>query len=190
MPDQDPLKLVASIPLFALLEPGVRKPSGGLIRTGGSLFLCLFLSGFFKALTTSTDGKATLLSVMGPGEVASTERPALLALMASSPNLSSGLSELLAQRVRSLTKCFEILLSFDVPRRLVRVLLGLAQKHGPPEGHGVRIPVCLSQQEVGSMVCAIRESVNKPLRKWAQDGVLQSATGRVVTCDVSALRSQ
>src|SRR6188768_4274071 len=87
---------------------------------GGTLYLSL--SGYFKAVTNGSDGREMLLSVMGPGEVlgelsvldgqprsasviaiesgqlACIERPALLALMASSPSLAIGLIEVLARR--------------------------------------------------------------------------------------------
>jgi CRP/FNR family transcriptional regulator, cyclic AMP receptor protein len=180
-------------------------------EAGGSLFLSL--SGYFKATTAGSDGTEMLLSIMGPGEVfgelsvldgqprsasvvalesgelASIERPALFELMASSPSLAIGLIEVLAQRVRTLTKRYETISSQDVPQRLAQVLVSLAQKHGKPDGRNVRIPVRLSQQDFGSMVGATRESVNKQLRKWTQSGVLLSAKGCVVIADLPALRA-
>lgn len=226
MREHDPEKLVARIPLFATLEPEARKPLANLIRvrrysarqvvvwegeTGGSLFLSL--TGYFKAITTGSDGKEMLLSVMGPGEVfgelsvldgqprsasvvtlepgelASIERPALFELMATSPRLAIGLIEVLAQRVRTLTKRYETISTLDVPQRLAQVLVSLAQKHGQPDGSRVRIPVRLSQSDLGSMVGATRESVNKQLRKWTESGVLQRETGCVVISDFPALRA-
>ena len=47
----------------------------------------------------------------------------------------------------------------------------------------------LSQQDLGSMVGATRESVNKQLRKWTQTGVLHRETGCVVISDFPALRA-
>ncbi|MEO8905722.1 MAG: Crp/Fnr family transcriptional regulator [Polyangiaceae bacterium] len=226
MREHDPEKLVARIPLFATLEPEARKPLANLIRvrrysarevvvwegeTGGTLFLSL--TGYFKAITTGSDGKEMLLSVMGPGEVfgelsvldgqprsasvvtlepgelASLERPALFELMATSPRLAIGLIEVLAQRVRTLTKRYETISTLDVPQRLAQVLVSLAQKHGQPVGSSVRIPVRLSQQDLGSMVGATRESVNKQLRKWTESGVLHRETGCVVISDFPALRA-
>ena len=109
--------------------------------------------------------------------------------MASSPSLAIGLIEVLAQRVRTLTKRYETISSQDLPQRLAQVLVSLAQKHGQPDGPYVRIPVRLSQQDLGSMVGATRESVNKQLRKWTQTGVLHRATGCVVISDFPALRA-
>ena len=226
MREHDPEKLVARIPLFATLEPEARRPLANLIRlrrysarqvvvwegeTGGTLFLSL--TGYFKAITTGSDGKEMLLSIMGPGEVfgelsvldgqprsasvvtlepgelASIERPALFELMATSPRLAIGLIEVLAQRVRTLTKRYETISTLDVPQRLAQVLVSLAQKHGQPDGARVRIPVRLSQTDLGSMVGATRESVNKQLRKWAESGVLHQETGCVVISDFPALRA-
>jgi len=225
MREHDPLTLIAKIPLFASLEPEVRKPLAALIRVrsyaarqfvvwegqpGGTLFLSL--SGFFKAVTTGADGREMILSVMGPGEVlgelsvldgqprsasvvtiepgelASIDRPALLGLMNSSPGLAVGLIEVLARRVRILTKRFEILSSQDVPERLAQALLNLAEKHGEASGERVRIPVRLSQQDLANLVGATRESVNKQLRKWTKDGVLRRETGCVIISDLPALR--
>jgi CRP/FNR family transcriptional regulator, cyclic AMP receptor protein len=225
MREHDPLRLVASIPLFASLEPADRGLVAGLLRVkryaprqtvvwegqpGGALFLAL--SGFFKAVTSaSTDGKEMLLSIMGPGEVfgelsvldgqprsasivalqaselASIERESLLELLKTSPRLAVGLIEVLAQRLRNLTKRCETISSQDVPRRLAQVLITLANKHGKTDGRAVRIPVRLSQQDLGNMVGATRESVNKQLRQWTQTGILKHESGEVVILDLRAL---
>jgi CRP-like cAMP-binding protein len=226
MREHDPEKLVAKIPLFAALEPEARSPLAKLIRlrrysarqvvvwegeAGGTLFLSL--SGYFKAITTGSDGKEMLLSIMGPGEVfgelsvldgqprsasvitlepgelACIERAALFELMAASPRLAIGLIEVLAQRVRTLTKRYETISTLDVSQRLAQVLVSLAQKHGQADGARVRIPVRLSQSDLGSMVGATRESVNKQIRKWTECGVLHHETGCVVISDFDALRA-
>jgi len=223
---EDPTKLVASIPLFATLEPDARKLIARLIRVrrysarqtvfwegeqGGALFVTL--SGYLKAVTTGAEGKETLLNVMGPGEVigelsvldgqprsasvvaletsqlATIERDPLLDVLRASPNLAIRLVEVLAQRLRNLSKRCENISSMDIPSRLADVLVTLAEKHGQPAGRDVRIPVRLSQQDLGSMVGATRESVNKQLRHWTHDGVLKQEAGRVIITNFDALRS-
>jgi CRP/FNR family transcriptional regulator, cyclic AMP receptor protein len=201
---QKPLAGLIRVRRYAARQPVVWEG-----EAGGSLFLSL--TGFFKAITTGRDGKEMLLSIMGPGEVfgelsvldgqprsasvitleagelASVERPALFELMATSPSLAIGLIEVLAQRVRTLTKRYETISSQDVPQRLAQVLVSLAQKHGQKDGLRVRIQVRLSQQDLGSMVGATRESVNKQLRKWTEAGVLRREAGFVVILDLPAL---
>jgi CRP-like cAMP-binding protein len=94
----------------------------------------------------------------------------------------------LTQRLRNLTKRCETISSLDIPARLAEVLVSLAERHGERRGRDVRIPVKLSQQDLGNMVGATRESVNKQLRLWTQEGTLHQEEGRVVISDLAALR--
>ena len=226
MHKEDPALLVASIPLFATLEPDARQLIARLIRVrryaarqtvvwegepGGALFVTL--TGYLKAVTAGAEGKEVLLSVMGPGEVigelsvldgqprsasvialetsqlATIEREPLLDVMRASPNLAICMVEVLAQRLRNLSKRCENISSMDISSRLADVLVTLAEKHGEKAGRDVRIPVRLSQQDLGSMVGATRESVNKQLRSWTHSGVLKQEAGRVIITDFEALRS-
>jgi len=226
MQKEDPAALVASIPLFATLEPDARQLIARLIRVrryaarqtvvwegepGGVLFVTL--TGYLKVVTAGAEGKEVLLNVMGPGEVigelsvldgqprsasvialetsqlATIEREPLLEVMRASPNLAICMVEVLAQRLRNLSKRCENISSMDISSRLADVLVTLAEKHGEKTGRDVRIPVRLSQQDLGSMVGATRESVNKQLRSWTHSGVLKQEAGRVIITDFAALRS-
>jgi CRP-like cAMP-binding protein len=204
----------AECQLIARLIRVQRYPARGTVvwegDAGGALFFVL--TGYLKALSAGADGNEVLLSVMGPGEVfgelsvldgqprsasvvaleaselAVVEREPLLALLRQSATLALGLIEVLTQRLRNLSKRCENISSLDIPARLAEVLLSLAERHGQPSGADVRIPVRLSQQELGNMVGATRESVNKQLRNWTQTGILRQEEGRVVISDLAALR--
>jgi CRP/FNR family transcriptional regulator, cyclic AMP receptor protein len=180
-------------------------------EAGGALFVAL--SGYLKAVTSGAEGKEVLLNVMGPGEVigelsvldgqprsasvialescqlATIEREPLLSVMRASPNLAIALVEVLAQRLRTLSKRHENISSMDISSRLADVILTLAEKHGERADGGVRLPMRLSQQDLGAMVGATRESVNKQLRHWIQDGILKQESGRVIITNFEALRS-
>lgn len=177
----------------------------------GGLFLVL--SGFLKATAAGADGQDVLLSIMGQGEVfgelslldgkprsasvvcldsparlATIEREPFLKLLEGSPRLAAHLLGVLAQRLRNLSKRCENVSSLDVKGRLAGAILGLAEKHGRAVGVDVEIPMRLSQQELGSMVGATRESVNKHLRDWQRSGVLHCASGRLTITDLAGLR--
>ncbi|MFZ5891851.1 MAG: Crp/Fnr family transcriptional regulator [Myxococcota bacterium] len=178
--------------------------------TGGALYF--ILTGYLKALSRGADGNEVLLSVMGPGEVfgelsvldgqprsasvvalepselAVVERAPLLSLVQKSPALALGLIDVLTQRLRNLSKRCENISSLDIPARLAEVLVNLAERHGQRRGNDVTIPVRLSQQDLGNMVGATRESVNKQLRGWTQEGIVRQEEGRVVIGDLAALR--
>jgi CRP/FNR family transcriptional regulator/CRP/FNR family cyclic AMP-dependent transcriptional regulator len=220
-------ELVANIPLFARLDPEERHAVLKLVRIrayparkvvvwegepGGALFMVL--SGYLKTISVGLEGKETLLSVMGPGEVfgelslldaqprsasvvaleatelATIERAPFLELLERSPRLAIGLLEVLSGRVRNLTKRFENNASMDVPGRLIEALLGLAEKHGERlTDRRIRIKIRLSQQDLGNMVGATRESVNKLLRQWTELGLLRHEGGYVTICELEALRN-
>ena len=177
---------------------------------GGALFVVL--SGYLKAITAGADGQELLLSIMGPGEVfgelslldgqprsascvalepaevAVLEREPFMKLLERSPRLAIGLLRVLSQRLRNLSKRCENVACMDVPSRLAEALVVLADKHGKALGSDIQIPVKLSQHDLGSMVGATRESVNKLLRDWARTGVLSHVAGRLTISDFQALR--
>jgi CRP/FNR family cyclic AMP-dependent transcriptional regulator len=190
------------------------RPREVVVREGeadGGLFAVI--SGFLKAVSSEADGNEVVLSIMGKGEVfgelsvldgqprsasvvaleesevAVIDRAPLLELLASCPALAISMLGVLAQRVRALTTRCEHLTSMSVGGRLAKTLLSLAKTHGEPSGSTVRIRVRLSQQELGSMVGATRESINKLMRSWSETGVLTRESGRVVIRDVRALNS-
>jgi len=178
---------------------------------GGTLFIVL--SGYLKATTSGADGSELLLSIMGPGEVfgelslldgeprsasvstlesaelAFIERDPFMQMVEASPKLAIRLLGVLAQRLRNLSKRCENVACKDVRSRLAEALVFLADRHGTALGQGVQIPVRLSQQDLGSMVGATRESVNKLLRDWSKIGVLSHVSGRVTISNVDLLRS-
>jgi len=180
-------------------------------EAGGSLFVVL--SGYLKATTAGADGQELLLSIMGPGEVfgelslldgqprsasvtaleattlATLDRNPFLRMLEESPKLAIRLLGVLAQRLRNLSKRCENVACMDVRSRLAEALVFLADKHGHPLGGKIEIPVKLSQHDLGSMVGATRESVNKLLRDWARIGVLSHVAGRVTITDFEALQS-
>ncbi len=179
--------------------------------TSGGLFAVL--SGFLKAASMDPDGREVVLSIMGKGEVfgelsvldgkprsatvraledselATIARAPLLELLEASPKLAVRLLGVLAERVRNLTHRCELLSSLDVSSRFAKILLSLATTHGETTGNSVRIRVRLSQQELGDMCGATRESVNRLIRDWRERGVLGNDAGRLVIKDLRALNS-
>jgi len=78
----------------------------------------------------------------------------------------------LSQRLRTTNNLVENLSFHHLPSRLARLLMDLGQRHGKVESGGVAIGLRLSQEELGNLVGASRESVNKQLRAWAESGNL------------------
>jgi len=173
------------------------------------------VSGRLKALTHGAGGKQATLSIMGPGEVFGEvavldgqprsatvtalercellliDKRALYRFIESTPRVAVRLLEVLARRLRQLTERVGRVASLEVPARLARALCRLAADHGRAIGSGAwRIELRLSQQELGELVGASRETVNKQLRAWIAEGLIEKQDGKLVLLDQTALRAR
>lgn len=169
------------------------------------------LSGSLKIVTTGVDGKDVLFNVMGPGEVLgeialldSEERSAtvvaveptelltldrreLIPFLEDHPRATIGLAGVLAARVRRLSERAEDRQTMPLPGRIAKRLLALAEQHGKRPIVGGPVEVRLPQQDLADLVGTTRESVNKQLRAWEEDGIVALGRGRVVLKDPEAL---
>lgn len=177
--------------------------------------LFVIVRGRLKVASSGPDGRDTVLGIMGErevfGEVALIDggarsatctavepcdllvidRALFLKLLETSPQIAIKLLYVLAQRLRRLSQRSEDAAFLDVPSRLARSLLDLATRfgeNGEPPSSGIRLTIKLSQQELGDLVGATRESVNKHLNDWTRQGILQLQGGRMVIADVESVR--
>jgi len=124
-----------------------------------------FLDGGARSATVTALDSCELLVI---------RRAEFQLLLRRSPAISSSLLTVLAKHVRRLTERAEDSAFLDVKSRLAKRLVDLADEFGTPLGpHQVLLRVRLSQQELGDMVQATRESVNKCLREWTREGIIQ-----------------
>ncbi|MFN3593142.1 MAG: Crp/Fnr family transcriptional regulator, partial [Thiobacillaceae bacterium] len=181
-------------------------------EAGDSLYV--LLSGKVKVSLLSADGKEAILSLMGAGDVfgemslldgpprsatvTSLEDCRLLQIgrhdfvqfLKRHTDVALKLLAALSQRLRTTNNLVENLSFHHLPSRLARLLLDLGQRHGKAEPDGIEIGLRLSQEELGNLVGASRESVNKQLRAWADAGLLEYRQGVIVIRKVDALFMQ
>jgi CRP-like cAMP-binding protein len=75
----------------------------------------------------------------------------------------------------------------NLPNRLAKKLLALADNYGNETPGGTYIDLKLSQGELGEMVGTSRESINKQLRAWRAEGIVRSEKGYITLRDLDAL---
>jgi CRP/FNR family transcriptional regulator len=174
--------------------------------------LYVVLDGKIKLTRAAPDGRENLLSVLGPGEmfgelslfdprprtssaVAVTEsRLAALAhdelrdWLTGRPDVSLHLLRALAQRLRRTNEHLADLVFTDVPGRVAKALLDLAERFGRPVEEGVMVSHDLTQEELAQLVGASRETVNKALADFAGRGWLKLEARAVLLLDVDRLR--
>jgi CRP/FNR family transcriptional regulator, cyclic AMP receptor protein len=168
---------------------------------GGSMMLVL--RGQIKISIVSEEGKELIFNLIPSGEcfgeialldgrprtadaIADGES-AVLVLMRSDfipfleryPQVAIRLLAVLCQRVRSTSDFIESLAFQNPAARLARLLIKLMATHGVTTSVGVRITSRLSQQEIGSLIAASREGVNKQLRAWQAEELLKVEHGYI-----------
>lgn len=173
--------------------------------------LYVVLDGKIKLTRAAPDGRENLLSVLGPGEmfgelslfdprprtssaVAITDtRLAALAhdelrtWLTGRPDVSVHLLRALAQRLRRANDVMADLVFTDVPGRVAKALLDLADRFGEREEDGVQVHHDLTQEELAQLVGASRETVNKALADFVARGWLQLSAKSVLLIDPERL---
>ncbi len=165
--------------------------------------LFVILAGRLKAVTTSENASDVLFSLMDVGEVCgelallsgaersatvaavepcrllALERRGFLEVLRVQPEVGVKLLAALAGRLQRVSELVEDTLFLNLPARLAKKLVALDEAYGEACDEGSRIGVRLSQLELGNMIGASRESVNKQIRAWTDDGILSMDRGIV-----------
>jgi CRP/FNR family transcriptional regulator, cyclic AMP receptor protein len=176
--------------------------------------LYVILSGKIKLTRKAPDGRENLLSVHGPGEMfgelslfdpsprtasATAVTDVQLAALAhddlrhwltSRPDVSMHMLRALAQRLRRINDVKADLVFTDVPGRVAKALLDLAERFGVPQEDGLQVNHDLTQEELAQLVGASRETVNKALADFAARGWLQLSAKSVLLVDADRLRKR
>jgi CRP/FNR family transcriptional regulator, cyclic AMP receptor protein len=146
-----------------------------LMQPGDVFGEIAFLDGGARSATVTSLDSCELLVI---------RRADFLLLLRRVPTISMALLNVMAKRIRRLSESAQDSAFLDVKARLAKRLVDLADQFGTPLGSGqVALKVRLSQQELGDMVQATRESVNKCLREWAKEGIIQQNGRQLVIED-------
>lgn len=172
---------------------------------GDSLYV--LVQGKIKLSRSSSDGRENMLAVLGPGEVfgelslfdpgprtatatavvdstlAHLENSALQPWIDDRPEVAERLLMVLARRLRRTNNAIADLVFTDVPGRVAKALLSLAERFGSPADDGLRVTHDLTQEELAQLVGASRETVNKALADFASRGWLRLDSRAVVILD-------
>jgi CRP-like cAMP-binding protein len=171
------------------------------------------LKGRVRISAPSADGREIVLNLIDEGEIfgeialldgkdrsadaiAQTdcellviERRSFIPFLKNNPEASLRLLSVLCERLRRTTAQVEDLLFLDLPARLAKKLLSLAAAGNQLTATGKRIATRVSQRELGAMVGMSRESINKQLRQWQNDGIVAVGGGSIVLLDERAMRA-
>jgi CRP-like cAMP-binding protein len=118
-------------------------------------------------------------TAMADGAVLVIERRDFIPLLELHPEIAIRLLEILCDRVRQSNRLIEDIVFLNLPARLSRLLLKLAALHGQKTAGGQRIGLKLSQRDLGNLIATSRESINKQLRAWQEEGLIAVDCGHI-----------
>jgi CRP-like cAMP-binding protein len=169
------------------------------------------LSGNVRISVPSPDGKEIVLAILRPGEIfgeialldgkertadaravtvcslAILERRDVLPFFDQYPSSWQRLVEVLCERLRQTDRQMAEVALLGLPVRLAKALLRMAAFDPASAGAGAAAQIRLSQRELGNLVGATRESVNKCLRGWQRKGIIRIAESLITIVDRPAL---
>ncbi len=126
-------------------------------------------------------------TAVGPCVLFTLARTDFIPFLQRHPQTMLSLLAVLCERLRTTSMFMERLVFQNLPARLARLLLNLAETHGTPVPAGIRIAHKISQQEIGNLIAASRESVNKQLRTWRSGRLLTVEQGCLILLQPTAL---
>lgn len=193
---------------FGELTRAKSYPRGSVILfeddPGDSLFVVR--SGRVKVVLIGEDGREVILGVLGVGEhfgelaliddrprsahVIAMEDSDLLVLrredfrarVESSPSVAWSLLTELSRRLRRADDKIGGLVLLDVPGRIARLLLDMAEESGGPQ-----IEKTLTHQTIAQMIGASRETVSRAMKEFQDSGWISVERRRITLADRDAL---
>jgi CRP/FNR family cyclic AMP-dependent transcriptional regulator len=212
-------RLIGECVLFRALSPDQRSTlvQGAHLRrlaAGDTIFLMgdpgdsmmAILAGSVRISAPSPDGKEIILGLMGPGEffgelalldgnersadakaisdctLAILNRRDVLQFLDRNPGGWASMVEILCERLRRTTVQITEVALLELPVRLAKTLLRLTDT-------GTAGPIKLSQRELGNIVGATRESVNKCMREWLRSNTIRIDGNSITILDRTSLQT-
>jgi CRP/FNR family transcriptional regulator, cyclic AMP receptor protein len=169
------------------------------------------LSGSVRISVPSAEGKEIVLAILQPKEIfgeialldgkertadakamtscrlALLERREVLSFLQRFPHVWPKLVDVLCSRLRNTDQQIAELALLELPARLAKALLRLANAEDEAASARQRIEIQLSQRELGNICGATRESVNKCLRGWQRRGIVEIEESLVRVANRTAL---
>ena len=128
-------------------------------------------------------------TTMEPTELLMLTRDDLHDILQRYPRISLRLLTTLAGRLRRTTEAYLAYSALDVNGRLAMQFLRLSEQHGLVTANGIRIDLRLAQTDLGALVGASRESVNKVMGFFRRQGyVAVDDKNQIVVRNEAALK--
>ncbi|MDM7999521.1 MAG: Crp/Fnr family transcriptional regulator [Dehalococcoidia bacterium] len=169
-------------------------------------------SGCVKITTNSPEGQEIIMAILNEGEsfgeialldgnprsanavaiqatqTLTLDRRDFLHIISCHPEMVSSVLAAVAAGWRRTSHLLEDAVFLDLPGRLAKRLLELADKHGVRTDKGIQVDLGLTQQDLGAAVGVSREALNKQLSLLQERGLVSLGKKRVTILRPAELR--
>jgi CRP/FNR family transcriptional regulator len=166
--------------------------------------------GRVRVTRLSTEGKTVILALLGPGDMigeAAWEtgehdsyaetledskiyqigREAFQSFIRENPEFGIRFIQIIGARLKQAQARIEDLVFRQVPSRVARLLLSLAESHGKVTPKGIRVEFPLTHQEIADLVGSSRVTVTQILNRFRSSHWIEIESKRVTIHDLTAL---
>ncbi len=156
---------------------------------GEEVILALLTAGEVIGELSFIDGKerSATVEALENIEVLTLSRHDFLKFLSTRFDAVQRVFELLTRRLRNTDDLLGEAYFLDITSRVARKILALARQFGVNEGNMLRINVRVTQKELAAMIGATRESVNKQLRQFRENSLIDMQNGYFVILDAVRL---
>jgi CRP/FNR family transcriptional regulator, cyclic AMP receptor protein len=171
-------------------------------------------SGQVKIATTSPEGEEVIMAILKDGdffgelsllddkprsanaaamEVTQTltlRRDVFMDMLSRHPEMVGGVLSSLADRLRHTDQLLEDAVFLDLPARLSKRLLELAQRHGIKTDKGLEIDLRLTQQDLAAALGVTRVALNKHLGRLQDDDLISLESKHIIITRPEELRKR
>jgi CRP/FNR family cyclic AMP-dependent transcriptional regulator len=167
------------------------------------------VSGSIKVSVSSQDGKEMILAILHANDIigeiaildgkertadavalteaqlAILDRRDVMAFFDAHPRMWARIVDVLCRRLRATNEHFADVALLPLPKRLAKALIRLASAEA--QGDKTLRDIPMSQADLGKVVNASRETVNKLLNEWKGKGIVSIEKGLVRIADAEGL---
>lgn len=105
------------------------------------------------------------------------------------PEIFPQLTQKLCAIITSLLSQVESLSQANLKQRLANLIVDAAERHGKEQQDGISINIPLSQTDIGNMLGATRQSVQRELKPWRDLGLIGRSSGRILIHQLDAIKA-
>lgn len=158
---------------------------------GQEAMLAIFGAGdFFGELALLDDSpRSATVEALEPTETLTLHREEFIRYISDNPDFALHVLHTLAQHIRRLNNQISDVFFLDLPARLARQLLQLAEQHGRKTKEGLQIELSLTQTDLAEMTGSTRVSINKALGRFRRSKWVKVDGRKFIITDQAALQN-